>query len=58
MANKNNAGTLVYNNDRYIDRLNDKLDRRTKDGSDRENVDDTFNNFHHVTTSGERVWSF
>jgi len=57
MANKNSAGTLVYKNDRYIERLIDKLDRRSKDGSDRENVDQVWQN-HSTNENGERVWSF
>ena len=57
MATKNSAGTMVYNNNRYIERLNEKLDRRTKDGSDRENVDHVWQN-HSVNENGERIWSF
>ena len=57
MTTKNSAGTLVYNNNRYIERLNEKLDRRTKDGSDRENVDHVWQN-HSTNENGERVWSF
>ena len=57
MANKNTNGTLF---DRFKDReqrLVNKLDTRTNNGDDSENVDPTWQN-HALTVDGERVWSF
>lgn len=57
MANKNYAGSLVYRAELRIDRLNDKIDRRTEDGSDRENVDHVWQN-NTKNDNGDRCWSF
>ena len=57
MANKNTAGNTVARNLRKIDRLIDTIDRRTKSGEDRENLDRIWHK-HTVTAEGDRVWSF
>ena len=57
MANKNTAGSLVARKMQAIDRLVDKIDRRTKSGEDRENVDRVWQK-HTITEEGDRVWSF
>ncbi len=57
MENKNTAGSLVYRAKQRIDRLNDKLDRQSTDGKDRENVDDVWRQ-NPVNENGDRFWSF
>lgn len=57
MANKNTAGNLLARNKRFIEWLDNKLDERTANGEDRENVDSHWNN-HTMTANGERVWSY
>ena len=57
MATKNTAGSYVARKFKAIDRLIDELDRRTKSGEDRENVDSTWQK-HTITEEGDRVWSF
>ena len=57
MATKNSAGSIVARNMRKIERLIETIDRRTKSGDDRENVDETWQK-HTVTKEGDRVWSF
>jgi hypothetical protein len=57
MANKNTAGSLVARANDRIDRFIDKIDRRSKSGEDRENVDHVWQK-HTVTEEGDRVWSF
>lgn len=57
MANKNTAGNLVVRAANRIDRLIDAIDRRTKSGEDRENVDHVWQK-HTITKEGDRVWSF
>jgi len=57
MANKNTVGSLVARKMQAIDRLVDKIDRRTKSGEDRENVDRVWQK-HTITEEGDRVWSF
>jgi len=57
MATKNTAGSLVVRANNRIDRLIDKIDRRTKSGEDRENVDHVWQK-HTITEEGDRVWSF
>ena len=42
---------------RHMDRLIDKIDERTEDGRDRENVDPTWQK-HTVNKKGDRVWTF
>jgi len=42
---------------RHIDKLIDKIDERTKNGKDRENVDSTWQK-HTINKEGDRVWSF
>ena len=58
MANKNRVGNAYHFNTKKIDRLIAKIDKRTKNGKDRENVDNTYRNHSHMTENNERVWSF
>ena len=57
MADKNTNGTrfVIFKN-REI-RMIDKIDRRSKTGDDRENVDSVWNK-HTITAEGDRLWSF
>jgi hypothetical protein len=57
MSNKNTTGSLVHRTKERIDRLVGEIDRRTKTGEDRENVDHVYQN-HSVNKDGERCWSF
>lgn len=57
MANKNTAGNTVARNMHKIERLIDEIDRRTKSGEDRENLDESWHN-HTIAANGDRVWSF
>ena len=57
MANKNTAGSMLVRNKRFIDKINEVIDRRSANGEDRENVDSHWNN-HTLTANGERVWSY
>ena len=57
MATKNTAGNTVARNMYKIERLIDEIDRRTKSGEDRENVDHVWQK-HTVNENGDRVWSF
>lgn len=58
MANKNTSGTLYKNFKAKEARLVGVIDRREKNGDNKENTDKVFNNFHSMTADGERVWSF
>lgn len=58
MATKNTGGNTLKNFKAKESRLVRIIDKREKTGENKENVDTTFNNFHHMTTDGERVWSF
>lgn len=58
MANKNRVGNAYHYGQKKIDRLISKIDRRAKNGKNRENVDNTFRSHSHMTRKGERVWSF
>lgn len=58
MANKNTAGTMFVRTKAKEDRLIDRIDKRDANGTNNENVDNTFRNYTHMTNSGERVWSF
>ena len=58
MANKNTAGNVFRNFKAREKRLIADMDRREKNGKNKENVDDTFRNFRYMTAGGERVWSF
>lgn len=57
MANKNTAGSFIVRNKEHINRLIDKIDRRSKTGEDRENVDYVWQK-HTINDNGERCWSF
>ena len=57
MANKNRGGNILRNFKAKEKRLVSIIDRREKNGKNKENVDNTFNNFR-MTAGGERVWSF
>lgn len=57
MATKNTAGSLFVGSMRKIDRLIEKIDRRTKSGKDAENVNPVWQK-HTITKEGDRVWSF
>lgn len=58
MANKKNAnGNLFTRYKRREMRLVEILDKRTRNGKDRENVDPVWQK-HSFTPEGERVWSF
>ena len=57
MANKNYAGAQYMRALAKEDRLIRKIDKRTDNGKDRENVDPVWQK-HKTTSSGERVWSF
>ena len=57
MANKNTTGNLFTRFKDRETRLVKVMDKRAKDGDDRENVDPTWDK-HQLTAQGERVWSF
>lgn len=57
MADKNTNGTLFNRFKNREQCLVNKLDQRTTNGKDRENVDPTWQD-HILTIDGERVWSF
>jgi hypothetical protein len=54
---KKTVGNAYHYSQKKIDRLITEMDRRTKTGKDRENVDPTWQK-HRLTAQGERVWSF
>jgi hypothetical protein len=58
MANKNTAGSTLARFKAKEKRLIEKLDWREKTGKNKENTDNVFQNFAHITKGGERVWSF
>jgi len=57
MAKKSTVGNAYHYSQKKIDRLIDKIDRREAKGTNRENVDSTYNKCS-FTPTGERVWSF
>ena len=57
MAKKGTVGNAYHYSQKKIDRLISKIDRRTENGKDRENVDPTYRRYS-FTKDGERVWSF
>ena len=57
MANKNTIGNAWLRFKDREQRLLKVIDKRTKDGDDRENVDPAWQK-HKITAQGERVWSF
>ena len=57
MAKKATIGNAYHNSQKKIDRLIAKIDKRTANGKDRENVDPTWQK-HTVNATGERCWSF
>ena len=57
MANKNTTGSLVVRAKTREDRLIEKIDRRTKTGEDRENVDHVWQKYT-INKDGSRSWSF
>ena len=57
MSNKNTAGSLVHRTEERIDRIIEKIDKRTRTGEDMENVDRVYQN-HSVNEDGDRCWSF
>ena len=57
MAKKGTVGNAYHYSQKKIDRLISKIDRRTENGKDRENVDPTYRRCS-FTKDGERVWSF
>ena len=57
MARKNNEGKRYAGWKSWEQKLVEGIDRREENGTNRENVDDTFNNYH-FTTEGAREWSF
>ena len=56
MANKNTVGTKLENNRRWLDKLNDAMDRRRVSGEDLE-YDEVWQN-HEVNKDGDKCWSF
>ena len=58
MATKNTVGNTYKRFKQREARLVRKIDKRDENGKNRENVDDTFRNYAHITNNGERVWSF
>ena len=57
MAKKGTVGNAYHYSMRKIDRIITAIDKRTKNGKDRENVDPTWQR-HTVNREGDRVWSF
>jgi len=57
MANKNYAGTQYMRTLAKENRLVDEIDKREAKGTNRENIDSTYNKCS-FTPNGERVWSF
>ncbi len=57
MANKNTTGSTWSRFKDREQRLLKVIDKRTKDGDDRENVDPTWDK-HQLTAQGDRIWSF
>lgn len=57
MATKNYSGNILNRQKNWESRLINKIDRRDKNGKNRENVDDEYNNFT-TTKDGSKVWSF
>jgi len=57
MANKSRVGNAYHYSQKKIDRLITKIDKRTANGEDRENVDPTYSK-HTFAANGERVWSY
>jgi hypothetical protein len=57
MADKNRAGTKVFNSKKQEDRMISDIDYREKTGKNKENVDDSYNTFT-VIEDGSKVWSF
>jgi len=55
---KKTVGNAYHYSMKKIDRLITKIDRRSANGKNRENVDNTYRNHSHKTREGERVWSF
>jgi hypothetical protein len=57
MANKNHSGTQLMRAKNKEERLIEDIDKRAANGSNKENVNDTYNTYR-VNDGGERVWSF
>lgn len=57
MSKKNTAGNAYGNWQKHMDKLIDKIDHRSKNGEDRENVDHVWEK-HTINEEGSRVWSF
>lgn len=57
MAKKSTVGNAYHYSQKKIDRLLTKIDKRTANGKDRENVDPTYRK-HHFAANGDRVWSY
>jgi len=57
MANKNTTGSTWVRFKGREEQLVRVMDRRSKKGEDRENVDPAWNK-HKLTAQGERVWSY
>ena len=57
MARKATVGNAYHYSQKKIDRLLTKIDKRTANGKDRENVDPTYRK-HHFAANGARVWSY
>jgi hypothetical protein len=55
---KKTVGNAYHYSMKKIDRLITKIDKRSVNGKNRENVDSTYKNHSHKTRDGERVWSF
>jgi hypothetical protein len=54
---KNHTGNLLIRVQDKENRLLEKIDKRTGNGKDMENVDPTWQK-HTVNPEGDRVWSF
>ncbi len=54
---KNYEGTRFVNFKSRENRLIKKIDKRDRDGSNRENTDNVYNNYRR-TEDGAKVWSF
>ncbi len=57
MASKKGASNAYMYNQVKLDKLIGLIDKRTKNGKDRENVDPVWQK-HRVNKEGDRVWTF
>ena len=57
MSSKKGASNAYMYNQRNIDKMIDIIDKRSKSGKDRENVDPVWKK-HRINKKGDRVWTF